>query len=152
MFREDFVQERIAGIRRDFQLPRYQDIQPIFEQYGNLYPIMSKHLVDLGDYDSVVKHLKILELAFSLPIENPNYMPVTRDLSGHKREMILKWMRSPGEAGLPLKGQAGLLKMTPQPLSTTLQVPVDLEPMQRGGKTEILLQFAANQQDKGSKS
>lgn len=129
----------------------YRDIQPILEQYGNLYPIMSKYLVDLGNYDSVVKHLKILELAFSLPVEDPNYMPVTRDLSDHKREMILKWMRSPDESGLPLKGQPGLLKAAPQALSTIMQAPLELEPLQRGGKTEILLQFAANQQADRSK-
>lgn len=124
----------------------YRDIQPIFKQFGNLYPIMSKHLVDLGNYDSVIKHLKILDLAFSLPVENPNYMPVTRDLSDQKREMILKWMRSPGEGGLPLLGQPEQLKAAPRALSTTMQAPLELEPMQRGGKTEILLQFAANQQ------
>jgi len=28
----------------------YDDIQVILQQYGNLYPIMSRHLVDLGDY------------------------------------------------------------------------------------------------------
>ena len=91
-----------------FQAPAsptwYADIQPILTQYGNLYPIMSKHLVDLGDYDSVVSHLKILKLAFSLPVEDPNHMPVTRDLSDAKRDMILHWMDSPGADGLPLKG------------------------------------------------
>ena len=28
----------------------YRDIQPILQQYGNLYPIMSRHLVDLGSH------------------------------------------------------------------------------------------------------
>ncbi len=83
----------------------HRDIQPIMTQYGNLYPIMSRHLVDLGDYDSVVEHLAILDLAFSLPIEDPNYMPVTRDLSRAKQEMLLKWLRTPGADGKPLKGE-----------------------------------------------
>jgi len=73
--------------------PTWQDIQPILTQYGNLYPIMSRMLVDLGNYDSVKKHRSILELAFSLPVSDPNYMPVTRDLSPPKRAMILKWLR-----------------------------------------------------------
>ena len=50
------------------------DIQPILTQYGNLYPIMSRHLVDLSDYGSVVRHLNILRLAFSLPVEDPNQL------------------------------------------------------------------------------
>ncbi len=88
----------------------YQDIQPILTQYGNLYPIMGKHLVDLGNYASVVQHLAILKLAFSLPIEDPNHMPVTRDLSANKRAMILKWIDHPGADGLPLLGTPPLVQ------------------------------------------
>lgn len=71
----------------------YDHIQPIFQQYGNLYPIMSQRLVNLGDYESVKEHRTILELAFSLDIGNPNFMPVTRDLSRPKQQTILKWLR-----------------------------------------------------------
>lgn len=71
----------------------FEHIQPIFQQYGNLYPIMSKRLVDLGDYDSVRKHRSILELAFALDINDPNSMPVTRDLSKPRRATILRWLR-----------------------------------------------------------
>lgn len=70
-----------------------EHIHPIFQQYGNLYPIMSKRLVDLGDYDSVRENRAILELAFSLNIHDPNSMPVTRDLSLAKRATILRWLR-----------------------------------------------------------
>lgn len=68
------------------------DIKPIFTQYGNLYPIMSKRLVRLADPASVYEHRNLLTLAFSLDIDDPNYMPVTRDLSQGKRETILKWL------------------------------------------------------------
>lgn len=68
-------------------------IQPILEQYNNLYPIMSKRLVDLSNYESVKENRDILELAFSLPINDPNFMPVTRDLSSPKQETLLKWLR-----------------------------------------------------------
>ncbi len=84
----------------------YRDIQPIMQQYGNLYPIMSKHLVDLGDYQSVVEHRSILKLAFGLPVSDPNYMPVTRDLSSAKRDMLLAWLDSIGPNGLPIKGHS----------------------------------------------
>jgi hypothetical protein len=131
-----------------FQAPTapawFPDIQPILQQYGNLYPIMSRHLVALGDYDSVVEHLKILELAFSLPIEDPNHMPVTRDLSDAKRDMILKWMRTLGADGLPLKGTAAPAAATPAaPMATVADVTVHLDPLQTAGKTAVLLEYQA---------
>lgn len=70
-----------------------EHIQPIFQQYANLYPIMSKKLVDLSNYESVKTHRAILDLAFSLAPSDPNYMPVGRDLSDPKRTTILKWLR-----------------------------------------------------------
>ena len=78
----------------------YGDIQTIFTQYANLYPIMGKYVVDLSDYDAVVQRLKILRLAFSLPIEDPNHMPATRDLGKGDRETILKWLDIKGADGL----------------------------------------------------
>ncbi len=71
----------------------FEHIHPIFQQYGNLYPIMSQRLVDLGDYDSVRQHRAILDLSFSLDIHDSNSMPVTRDLSAAKRSTILRWLR-----------------------------------------------------------
>jgi hypothetical protein len=130
----------------------YADIQPILQQYGNLYPIMSKHLVRLGDYDSVVAHLDILKLAFSLPITDPNHMPVTRDLSPGDRAMILTWMTTPGADGLPLKGQpppAAVAAARPRPAAAVPSVAVDLEPQLRRGKTGVITEFIARRQMKG---
>ena len=94
----------------------YGDVQPVLTQFGNLYPIMSRHLVDLGDYDSVVRHADILHLAFSLPVADPNYMPVTRDLSAGRRATLLKSLENPGEDGLPLKGEPALAAAAPKVL------------------------------------
>jgi hypothetical protein len=122
----------------------YSDIRPILQQYGNLYPIMSKHLVQLDDYASVVEHLKILDLAFSLPIEDPNHMPVTRDLSDSKRAMILKWMSTPGSDGLPLKGDPAMRPPPPPPPTATLSdVTLHLDPLQVAGKTAVMLEYQA---------
>ena len=126
----------ISGVWRCVPPTWYADIQPILKQYGNLYPIMSKHLVDLGDYDSVVSHLKILKLAFSLPIEDPNHMPVTRDLSDARRDMILHWMDSPGADGLPLKGAPVVLAARAPAHAAPDPIPLDLDPLQTRGKTE----------------
>lgn len=71
------------------------DVQPILTQYANLYPIMSKRLVRLDDYESVRQHRAILQFAFSRDIDDPNAMPVTRDLSSAKRQMIVDWLALP---------------------------------------------------------
>jgi hypothetical protein len=71
-----------------------KDVQPIFQQYANLYPVM-KSIVDLSSYMSVISRLDILKLVFNLDPHDPNYMPVTRDLSGPKRAMIQTWLQNP---------------------------------------------------------
>jgi hypothetical protein len=72
----------------------WNDLQPIFQQYANLYPVMNRFL-NLADYDSVVRHAGLLTLAFGLDPADPNAMPVTRDLSPAKRDAILSWLKKP---------------------------------------------------------
>ena len=129
----------------------YQDIQQIFTQYGNLYPIMSQYVVDLTNYESVVQRMSILQLAFSLPLEDPNHMPVTRDLSGGDRDTILKWLSSPGPDGKPLLGsppiEPGLLTKAPvTPAAETEEV--EAEPLQGAGKTLVIRQYKERQRAK----
>lgn len=69
-------------------------MEPIFKQYANLYPVMAR-FVDLGDYEQVKSYARMLLHAFSLPDEDPNAMPVTRDLSPAKRAAILQWLKNP---------------------------------------------------------
>jgi hypothetical protein len=122
----------------------YSDVQPILTQYGNLYPIMSKHLVDLGDYDSVVAHLDILVLAFALPVADPNHMPVTRDLSEGRRRLLLKWMSEPGPDGLPLKGEPVVAVAAAAPRAAVAQpAPLGLDPRDSMGKTAVILAYEA---------
>ena len=52
-------------------------------------------IVDLGNYGSVVSGLNILKNVFNAPVTDPNYMPVTRDLSEAKRTMIRTWLNNP---------------------------------------------------------
>lgn len=77
----------------------WDDVQPILQQYANLYPIMRK-VLDLNDYTSVLAHKDMLAYVFGLPIEDPNYMPVTRDLSRGKRQLILQWLSDASEPAL----------------------------------------------------
>ena len=131
----------------------YQDIQPLFTQYGNLYPIMSKYVVDLNNYEAVVQRTSILYLAFSLPLEDANHMPVTRDLGAGARDTILKWLSSPGPDGKPL---LGIPPVSPPPLiAPKVQLPpaeasaeVEAEPLQGAGKTLVIRQYKARQRAK----
>lgn len=85
----------------------YTDIQPIMQQYANLYPVMGQ-ILDLGNYYDNLKYQKLLELAFSLPKSDSNYMPVTRDLSGDKQKAILDWFKTKGPDGKPLQWKKAL--------------------------------------------
>jgi hypothetical protein len=69
----------------------HDDLQPIFQQYRNLYPVMDSFL-DLADPASVWEHRTELHTVFGLPLTDPNSMPVTRDLSPAKRQAILTWL------------------------------------------------------------
>jgi hypothetical protein len=72
----------------------WTDVEPIFVQYANVYPVMNRFL-DLGSYASVVRHAGLLTLAFGLDPTDPNVMPVTRDLSPAKRNAILSFLANP---------------------------------------------------------
>jgi len=76
------------------------DIQPIMQQYANLYPLMSKGIFNLAKKEIVDGNAEILQLVFSKEKTDPNYMPVTRDLSRDKQKMILNYL----DAVLKTKG------------------------------------------------
>jgi hypothetical protein len=68
------------------------DIAPFMTQYGNLYPVMSKGLFSLADPSVARQHARLLAFAFERDIDDPNHMPVTRDLSAGKRQAVLAWL------------------------------------------------------------
>ena len=72
--------------------PNWNDVQPVLTQFGNLYPIMSQKLFDIADPAEVKRNVHLLRLAFGLDISDPNYMPVTRDLSEPKLQMVRAWL------------------------------------------------------------
>jgi hypothetical protein len=63
-----------------------------------------KNIVDLASYDSVVANKDRVRAVFMLPEDNPRFMPVTRDLSPARRQMILNWLATTGNAGQPNLG------------------------------------------------
>lgn len=129
----------------------YEHIQPLFTQYGNLYPIMSRYVVDLRSYNSVCTRLKALRLAFSLPPRDPNHMPVTRDLSAGDRATILRWLDTPGPDGLPLLGHPPLAEPAPKAVASAAPEPpeIELAPLQSAGKTAFVLQYLARRERAG---
>lgn len=118
----------------------HRDIRPILEQYGNLYPVMSRHLVDLGDYASVVDCLRPLVLSFGLPLDDPNSMPVSRDLSAAKRAGILKWLTTPGPDGRPVEGDPGEGRPPRAPRFVAAAPAAPAKAPQPGGKLDYLVQ------------
>jgi hypothetical protein len=113
---------------------QWSEIQPILQQYANLYPVMNRFL-NLGDLDSVKKNLRLLKLAFGLAPSDPNSMPVTRDLSKQKRQALLSWLANPvGAPTLPLPPPAPSAAVAP----STAAVPSTqraFAALGKGGKT-----------------
>ncbi len=73
----------------------WQDVYPILFQYARLYPFM-RSLIDLSDYSTMANPdiARKIQGALSLPLTDAAYMPVTRDLSVGKTNLILTWIRN----------------------------------------------------------
>lgn len=113
------------------------DLQPVFQQYANLYPVMQGFL-DLSSYEQVCENRALLLLAFELGTGDPNSMPVTRDLSAKKRQAILAWLRDVGPDGKPLEGTPPPSSPGPAPAVSAEQlVPPELTDV-KGGKAAAL--------------
>lgn len=91
----------------------FPSLQPVLQQFENLYPVM-KRFVRLGDYESVCQNQRDLVYAFGLHNDDPNYMPVTRDLSPAKQSAILQWLTNLGPDGKPLRGDPPAVTVAPE--------------------------------------
>ncbi len=151
---------RLAGYSRDWifillfdeykvpDAPTWNDVGPIWRQFGNLYPIMSKHIVNMGDRDAILERKDLLVYAFSLKEDDPMYMPVTRDLSENKRAALVKWLRNPSvDDALPEEEMEGIRSAprVAQPVSEAV-TPMGIEEVEvlkqetlsKGGVMDIL--------------
>ncbi|HEV7922670.1 MAG TPA: hypothetical protein VGR02_17945 [Thermoanaerobaculia bacterium] len=68
------------------------DVRPVLAQYAHLYPAMQA-IIKLDDFNAVVKNIQPIIARLSLPFDDPRLMPLTRELSPAKRDMILHWAR-----------------------------------------------------------
>jgi hypothetical protein len=73
--------------------PTWENLKPIFEQYAKLYPFM-KNLLNIADYMTDKENIASLLRVLNIPITDPRYMPVTRDMSRDKRQTIINWLNS----------------------------------------------------------
>lgn len=72
------------------------DIEPIFAHYARMYPAM-KQVLDISNYTTVKQNRDTIIDRLGLLREDPSHMPVSRDLSQSKLDMILAWFA----AGMP---------------------------------------------------
>jgi hypothetical protein len=79
-------------------------IHGLLAPYAKLYPVMRRFL-DLGSYDSVCAHRELLLFSFARGPDDPNAMPVTRDMSASARAAVVRWLGELGTDGKPLLGQ-----------------------------------------------
>jgi hypothetical protein len=72
--------------------PDWQNaVGPILQAYARLYPGMAQ-ILDIGDEATVEKNAAAIAQRLSLLFLDPGLMPVTRDLSPEKVQMIVKWL------------------------------------------------------------
>ena len=71
-------------------------VEPIFHQFHHLHHIMTT-ILNMKNYTEVTlpRNIELLRGSFTRDFTDPNYMPVTRDLSSTKQTMILEWLDKP---------------------------------------------------------
>lgn len=150
----------VAHVRNAVDVPKDPDwdtdIAPFMQQYDNLYPIMSKCLFSLADPEVAAAHAKILAFAFERPFSDPNHMPVTRDMSTGKRQIILNWLSQhtgepPAQIMVPA-AVAGKIDDTAgptlpeRPLEDWIAIQ-DALPLEDDGKSRAAREYAQRQID-----
>ncbi len=94
-------------------VPEFErDVRPILAQYAQLYPIMSEHLFDIADFEALSTHRQAMLFAFGRSIEDPNYMPVTRDMSAGRMATLVKWL-----SNVPLRRGTSVAGPGPGPVT-----------------------------------
>lgn len=114
----------------------WTEVEPIFRQYGNLYPVMLRFL-DLTSYESVTANIELLQLAFTLDPSNPNAMPVTRDLSPAKQAAILAFLADP-QPGTPPPAKVAECETEVSAEPASSEPAAEGVKRVRGGKVEAL--------------
>lgn len=80
--------------------PTWSNVQPILFKYYYLYGYMAS-IVDLSNYDEVAQNAHIIQQVLLLDFGDPNYMPVSREMSNADRQTLLTWIAKGCPAGNP---------------------------------------------------
>jgi hypothetical protein len=80
-----------SSIQPPIAQPTWSDVQPILFKYYYLYGYMAS-IVDLSNYASVKSNAQAIQGVLTLGFDDPNYMPVTREMSNDERQLILTWI------------------------------------------------------------
>ncbi|WP_225548285.1 hypothetical protein [Chromobacterium violaceum] len=87
----------VIVVRSTYVVPSkvtWDDVQPILQQYANLYPVMSQGLFDFSKKEQADANAFILKFVLDKPDDDPDQMPVTRDLSSSKRRALIQYFDS----------------------------------------------------------
>lgn len=76
--------------------PTWADVGPVMASYARLYPGM-KSILDIGDPTTVSGYAPVILARMKASISDPAFMPVTRDLSPTKTQMVLQWLAGQSE-------------------------------------------------------
>ena len=71
--------------------PTWENLQPMLQQYAKLYPFMVGQM-NIADLQTIQSNIKALQTVLNMPINDPRYMPVTRDMSRDKRRLLIAWL------------------------------------------------------------
>ncbi len=136
----DVVQVRVWDLPATTEPTWEESVLPVFKYYARLFPVMANFL-DLTAQSDVETHRDMLLHALQLPIENPNHMPATRDLSPAKCDRIVQWLKS-----LPTSSGHVIKKTNPRPVENfpgkNLSLPQEVGP----GKADALRAILARSQ------
>jgi hypothetical protein len=73
--------------------PTWESVQPFLAQYAKLYPFMdSLFPPGLADPTVYQQNIAAFQTVLDYPVDDPRYMPVTRDMSEDKRQTLLAWL------------------------------------------------------------
>lgn len=87
-----FLSVHVYGIPAS-TAPTWANVGPILGQYAHLYPGMVG-ILDIGDQATVDANAALLQSVLTLQPTSPNFMPVTRDMSGPRTAMVLAYLNS----------------------------------------------------------
>jgi hypothetical protein len=82
-------------------------MRELLTRYGNLFPWMTKFgpRLDTAVYEQIAAQREDVVDVLSRDVEDPRYMPVSRDMSTARRKALLSWLTALGPDGRPLLGE-----------------------------------------------